>query len=107
MSALYLEHQKEWLRGVKDGDKVTITRKAENHEFGWENVWVTGMSKYIGKTVTLRNIGWANASGLYIKEEGSGYPFFIFEKMDDIKSLDHIIKSIAESIIKLAGIIKE
>lgn len=40
----------------KKGDKVKVLRRARTHERGWDNSWVTPMTKYIGKIGTVVSI---------------------------------------------------
>ena len=55
----YEERLAEWVKAndIKVGDKVRITRKAENHEAGWCNVWAGKLAdKLVGKIGTVSTI---------------------------------------------------
>ncbi len=50
--------ENEYLRkhnqsGLKVGDIVKVTRKAENNELGWRNCWIKLKDEWIGKHVKI------------------------------------------------------
>jgi len=98
----YLSEQREWLQDMKRGDKIILERKAKDNENGWQNSWTRPMTRYVGQEVTLDNPMDSGSGGIHIMETWEGFPFFVFKKQSEMKSLNHIIASMADSIIKLA-----
>ncbi len=77
--------------GIKVGDRVRVTRKAEDGENGWNNSWagmengpLPGMDAYIG--VEGEVVADLDDYGFGIKIEdceafGYAFPYFILEKI--------------------------
>lgn len=77
----YIEgHRKS---GIKVGDKVRVTRKAENHEGGWCEFWVKPMNRFVGEEVLVTKDH--EESGFYCGEGfifGTfNFPYFVLEKI--------------------------
>lgn len=82
----YVTRQQTFIdeNGLKIGDTVKITRKAEDWEEGWNNVWVPGMAEAFDNVGTIENFG-DNGIGIEIKFDDTQpnhfmYPYFIIEK---------------------------
>ena len=80
----YVHLQKMWLEatGVKKGDWVKVTRKAESHESGWNNSWTPGMDAVVGTFVQV--LGSWDTNGIEVasgKFSPPSYrlPFFILD----------------------------
>lgn len=67
--------------GLKVGDKVRVVRKAETHEKGWSDSWISPMYSLIGTENTIASIGLA---GVGIRSNNSDFyfPFFVLEKVE-------------------------
>jgi len=82
--------RKEQACGLKVGDVVKITRKAEYGERGWANSWTKDMKVgYVGKITAICSDNEDNASGIDVRveEEPSSnysYPYFVLEKVKSI-----------------------
>lgn len=69
--------------GIKVGDRVRVTRKAEYEEDGWNNCWGEGMDEFVGETVIVL-VDWENYGFRCILPEGNeafGFPYFVLEKI--------------------------
>ncbi len=73
---LYLKHHKAC--GLKVGDRVKVTRKAESYEKGWDTDWTPSMDGTIGKSALIIND--ENKLGFELGSK-SFYPFFVLEKI--------------------------
>ncbi len=78
----YIERQNEWIvkHGLCIGDKVKVTRKAEDFENGWGSFWVSewkhdSMTDSIGKTLKIE---YFVESGIRLDDEWE-YPYFVLE----------------------------
>lgn len=75
--------------GLKVGDRVRVTRKAESHELGWKSGWGSFMDGVIGKSGVITRDGGADGFSVRFPGEGSGdfrryhyhYPSFVLEKV--------------------------
>lgn len=67
--------------GLKPGDNVIVTRHARSHVRGWQNSWVTQMTKQIGNVLRVESAddGYGyqltGTDGLTLD-----YPFFVLQK---------------------------
>ena len=69
--------------GIKVGDRVRVTRKAEGYEGGWGNDWEDDMTYLVGETVIVL-VDWENYGFRCIPPEGYvafGFPYFVLEKI--------------------------
>jgi hypothetical protein len=69
--------QAEWAKSHPAGTRVKILRSAKTHEMGWQNSWENEMDARVGNIYTISSI--SNA-GIWFKEIGYGYPFYILGK---------------------------
>ena len=71
--------------GIKVGDRVRVTRKAENHENGWGDFWVEDMDAEVGKVLKVvedyKKYGFACRENLEKNALRWGYPYFVLEKI--------------------------
>lgn len=84
----YRDLAREWIKdnGVKVGDYVKITRKAQNFENGWDNVWTTRMNEYVGKTmVVLRTDTLDEGISLSCSDTFYYFPYFVLEKVNEVQ----------------------
>jgi len=81
----YLEGQEA--SGIKVGDKVRVTRKANSHENGWCNSWVSTMDENVGNTAKVSKICGQLGITLRFREHNDDYafPYFVLEKVTDSK----------------------
>lgn len=79
----YIDYQKA--SGLKVGDKVKVTRKAESFESGWTCIWIEQMNDDVGQIFTITNID-KSAAGIMLGS-GSGwyFPFFVLKKIPAAK----------------------
>ncbi len=76
----YLKKQAE--SGLKLGDRVRITRKADSHEQGWDNGWEPKpMDDAVGKIVIVKEV---TSVGIGFVGYPCWYPYFILEKVPEI-----------------------
>lgn len=69
--------------GIKVGDQVRVTRKAESRKAGWVNWWEEGMDEFVGETVIVL-VDWDNYGFRCIQPEGNEvfvFPYFVLEKI--------------------------
>lgn len=92
MNQVYLLAQEHC--GLKVGDWVRVTRKAENYEAGWDNCWVNDDIDR-NKTYLLCNI---SERGVYLDCGKYGlrvFPYFVLEKVEkpehEFKSFDKVL----------------
>jgi len=72
---LYAAEQKKC--GLKIGDKVIVTRIANNYENGWNDSWVGHMDEYVGNVYTVEQMDeWGVLLDRY------RFPFFVLKKTD-------------------------
>ena len=77
----YIEAEKS--SGLKVGDRVVVTRKAERHELGWRNSWPSGMNRYIGITMTVEDISTTGNGIRMDKYPYIRFPFFVLELIEE------------------------
>lgn len=83
--SLYSERQRKWIvdNGIKLGDRVRVTRKADTNEDIWPNEWTTDMDKTAGKTLYVDAT--SRGDGIQLRD-GKGfsrvYPYFVLEKVE-------------------------
>ena len=74
-----------WIRdnNVKVGDYVKITRKAQDYENGWDNVWSSEMDEYVGKIVKVLRTD-IYEEGISLSCSGTCYffPYFVLKKVN-------------------------
>lgn len=81
----YSERAKKWIEAndIKVGDYVKVTRKANEHEHGWQGLWLDDMDESVAKTLMVEDIGfYDNNIGL---EDDYYYPYFVLEKAEPPK----------------------
>lgn len=81
MEQVYLLAQEHC--GLKVGDWVRVTRKAENYEAGWDNIW----SSCNIKNCTLGEIRGIDNNGIRVDFRKPGewlwyFPYFVLEKVE-------------------------
>jgi hypothetical protein len=74
----YTESQS--LCGLKVGDKVRVTCKAESMKLGWDNGWMDAMDGFVGQEFEINSFG-TGSKGVVV---GSAWrvPFFVLEKVE-------------------------
>lgn len=84
MQKVYMDAQTAC--GLKVGDYVRVTRKAETNEAGWINYWNLNMDEYVGKVgEIIRDL---NCKGLRVKFStyiSWYFPYFVLEKVPYIE----------------------
>ena len=70
----------------KKGDKVKVVRKAKSKEGDWILDWISPMTDFVNKTVTIEKIV-ENVKG-YSMVEGYVYPEFVLEKVETNSNLE-------------------
>ena len=70
----------------KKGDKVKVVRKAKSKEGDWILDWISPMTDFVNKTVTIEKIV-ENVRG-YSMVEGYVYPEFVLEKVETNSNLE-------------------
>lgn len=80
----YVKMQDMWLKAtdIKKGDWVKVTRKADSHESGWNNVWTPDLDTIVGTFV--RVVGVRDSNGIEVGTSNFSFPscrlpFFILE----------------------------
>jgi hypothetical protein len=83
----YRDYQNE--SGIKVGDRVRVTRKAQNYEIGWGLPWVDDMDQCIGKCYEVKNVSGQFGFKLewteYSEDEhrdldnGGWFPYFVLQ----------------------------
>ena len=75
----YLEGHKNC--GIKVGDRVRVTRKAESYEGGWGFMWAETMDALIGKTLPVLEV--FPEDGVMCGSFMCAYifPYFVLEKI--------------------------
>ena len=73
----YIDYQKA--SGLKVGDKVEVTRKAESFESGWTCTWTKQMDSDVGEIHVISSIE-PNGTGITL-DSGWCFPFFVLEKV--------------------------
>lgn len=71
----YARLQEMWLNatGVKEGSWVKVLRAAENHESGWNNIWIPKIDAVVGTSVrVIHSIG---TEGLVVATGNPSVPF--------------------------------
>jgi hypothetical protein len=87
----YCENHKK--SGIRVGDVVTIMRKSESYEKGWQNHWIENMSNLIGKKCVVTTDGFSSGFQLVdLKKEYGGYFFPYFVLSNRQKKLERILK---------------
>ena len=67
--------------GLKEGDKVLVTRTAANYENGWSNVWALDMDRAVGNTYVVGSIS-QYGSGIQLRGVGLWFPFFVLKLVE-------------------------
>lgn len=92
---VYLDAQKAC--GLKVGDWVRVTRKAENGECGWDDVWLGEMDQTINSIGEIRAIRYGSIVVFFDKpiENFWRYPYFVLEKVEkpkcEFKPFDRVL----------------
>ena len=99
----YIKMQKMWLKatGVKEDSWVKVTRAAESHESGWNNLWMPEMDEFVGKV--LRVEGPWNRVGIKLNVDNSSYysfPFFILEPAEAPKPEKYQFKPFEQVLVR-------
>lgn len=81
----YGDLERKWVKDndVKAGDYVKITRKAQDYENGWDNVWSSKMDEYVGKIVKVLRTD-IYEEGISLSCSGTCYffPYFVLKKVN-------------------------
>ena len=83
----YKTKQNQWIKenNIKVGDKVKIVRSAMSYEYGWENVWISIMDKYIGKVFTIEPESYTGNRGIMLGDAKHYFPWFVLEPVNKIE----------------------
>jgi len=65
--------------GFQVGDRVRVTRSAEDYEKGWCNLWAGDMDKKIGRECLITADH--GREGYNLDDEAKYYPYFVLEKV--------------------------
>ena len=65
--------------GIKPGDTVKVTRKANSFDMGWTNGWEKEMTECVGKTFTVGLT--CGSNGIDLIDTNASFPFFVLEKI--------------------------
>lgn len=83
----YAERAKKWIKenGLKKGDYVKVTRRAKDHEDGWDGHWTKDRDYFIGKVIPVSNI--CESTGVIVSYcccdwAGYDFPYFVLEKVE-------------------------
>lgn len=90
--------------GIKAGNTVKVLRIAKDFEMGWENVWEESMDDKVGNTDTVNVI--QEGDGFFLSD-GYYYPFFVLEKIKDVKILEATMQEVENKFGCKVKIIKE
>jgi len=77
--------EKERKSGIKPGDIVRVTRRANDYDGGWLNTWEKEMSEMIGEELKVSRIA-DHGLGISLYLEGFGifcFPYFVLEKIGE------------------------
>lgn len=83
-------NEEEYLRmlkesGIQPGDKVLVTRRAEDHEGFWHNIWALQMDEYIGEIHKVRSTypytGGITLERLSHHDRRYSFPVFVLKKV--------------------------
>ena len=71
----YARLQEMWIKttGVKAGSWVKVMRAAENHESGWNNIWIPKMDAVVGTSVRVINA--IGTEGFVVATGNPSFPF--------------------------------
>ena len=85
MEKTYEERQAEC--GLKVGDTVKISQKAEHDENGWNNGWHKDMDTWVGKTGEIIEDVKGSGFKVFCEEENNSFffPYFVLEKVEEKK----------------------
>ena len=78
----YEERATKWIKenGLKKGDYVKVTRKAEDFEDGWGTMWNSSMDDSVDKVLQVKD---CDCPGCGIQlEDYKHYPYFVLEKVE-------------------------
>lgn len=67
--------------GLKVGDRVQVTRVAEDFEDGWSNGWERTMDGAVGWTHTITSD--CGNLGFTLDRDNLDYPYFVLEKVEE------------------------
>jgi len=82
--------------GLKIGDTVKVTRKAEDYEMGWKDIWASYMDDYVGHTYKITGDG-----DFYGWELDNKYTFptFVLQKIDEPAKKGEVVKPATSEIV--------
>ena len=85
MGQNYEERQAEC--GLKVGDIVKISRKAEDYEDGWDNWWSEYADTWVGKTGKIIRDCKGGGFKVFCEEKNNWwlFPYFVLEKVEEKK----------------------
>lgn len=96
MKKVYLLAQEHC--GLKVGDWVRVTRKAENYEAGWDYLWKDEKDNFIGKIGIINSIGDFGIDVELPKRDYTiryDFPYFVLEKVEkpahEFKPFDKVL----------------
>lgn len=101
----YVRLQDVWLKaaGVKVGSWVKVTRKADSHESGWNNLWSSAMDAVVGTFVQV--LGSWDTNGIEVasgKFSPPSYrlPFFILDPTGKSKPEKYMFKPFEQVLVR-------
>jgi len=86
--------------GLKIGDLVQVTRKAENYEQGWSAEWKLDMDKFIGNEYYIEIIDslFLNAARVYKHSRGFVLKHVVFDSQFDIYWFPYFVLEKSKSL---------
>lgn len=67
--------------GLKVGDYVKVTRKAEDYEVGWNSFWLGEMDSLVGHIYTILHDEGEEGFGIKVHSTNYILPWFVLEKV--------------------------
>jgi hypothetical protein len=86
----YAERQVAWVKetGIKEGDKVRVTRKVKEHEDDWDCSWTEEMDECVGRigTVGIPTTGSTSTTGsvrVAFEDDFWYFPYYVLEPVKE------------------------
>lgn len=89
---MYKYAESDWIvkNKIEEGTLVRVTREAVDYEDGWENTWVYGMGKYVGREFEVDSMDEGKSNyipgyGIPLRDDDDDvvftfqFPYFVLE----------------------------